>query len=142
MSGDRETQGAALALNGVFPSDSRSYVLRLYVAGQSRKSIAAMSNLKAICESRLEGRRRIEVIDLLEQPDLAKRDQIVVAPTLVRHLPLPAKKIIGDLSDVDRVLAELVMGDSEAESRGVDGPGSGRMAAPAPSPAERDQNER
>ena len=81
--------------------------LRLYVAGQTPKSLAAFANLKSICESHLNGRYRIEVIDLLEHPHLSKGDQILAIPTLVRKLPQPVRKIIGDLSDTDRVLVGL-----------------------------------
>jgi circadian clock protein KaiB len=81
--------------------------LRLYVAGQTPKSIAAFANLKKICEEHLAGKYRIEVIDLLENPQLAKGDQILAIPTLVRKLPPPLKKIIGDLSNEERVLVGL-----------------------------------
>ncbi len=83
------------------------YILRLYVAGQTRKSLAAFANLKKICEEHLKGRYRIEIIDLLEHPQLAKGDQILAIPTLVRQLPPPLKKIIGDLSDTEKVLVGL-----------------------------------
>jgi circadian clock protein KaiB len=86
---------------------AKLWQLRLYVAGQTPKSIAAFSNLKAICESHLEGRYRIEVIDLVEHPQLSKGDQILAIPTLVRKLPEPVRKIIGDLSDTERVLVGL-----------------------------------
>ena len=81
--------------------------LRLYVAGQTPKSLTAFSNLKKICETHLKGRYRIDVIDLLEQPQLSKGDQILAIPTLVRKLPQPVRKIIGDLSDTERVLVGL-----------------------------------
>lgn len=81
--------------------------LRLYVAGQTPKSIEAFANLKKICEDHLPGQYRIEVIDLLERPQLARGDQIVAIPTLVRHLPPPVRKIIGDLSNTERVLIGL-----------------------------------
>ena len=81
--------------------------LRLYVAGQTPKSLAAFSNLTKICENHLKGRYRIEVIDLVEQPQLSRGDQIVAIPTLVRKLPVPVRKIIGDLSDTERVLVGL-----------------------------------
>ena len=87
------------------PSDE--WILRLYVAGQSARSAAALRNLEAICEEHLAGRYRIEVIDLLKHPQLARGDQIVAVPTLVRHLPPPMKKIIGDLSNEERVLVGL-----------------------------------
>jgi circadian clock protein KaiB len=81
--------------------------LRLYVAGQTPKSIAAFANLKKICEEHLAGQYRIEVIDLLKQPQLAAGDQILAIPTLVRKLPEPVRKIIGDLSDTERTLVGL-----------------------------------
>jgi circadian clock protein KaiB len=81
--------------------------LRLYVAGQTPKSIAAFSNLKQICEDHLKGQYRIEVIDLVERPLLSRGDQIVAIPTLVRKLPVPVRKIIGDLSDTEKVLVGL-----------------------------------
>lgn len=83
------------------------YELRLYVAGSSAHSIAALANLKAICEIHLEGKYALEVIDLLATPALAKGDQILAVPTLVRRLPTPIKKIIGDLSNTTRVLIGL-----------------------------------
>lgn len=86
---------------------AKAWRLRLYVAGQTPKSLAAFSNLKSICENYLDGRYRIEVIDLLEQPHLSKGDQILAIPTLVRKLPQPVRKIIGDLSDANRVLIGL-----------------------------------
>jgi circadian clock protein KaiB len=81
--------------------------LRLYVAAQTPKSLTALSNLKKICENHLRGRYRIEVIDLVEQPQLSRGDQILAIPTLVRKLPQPVRKIIGDLSDTERVLVGL-----------------------------------
>ena len=93
--------------------DNRAYILRLYVAGQTRKSLAAFANLKKICEEHLQGRYRIEVIDLLEHPQLAKGDQILAIPTLVRELPPPIKKIIGDLSDTEKVLVGLDLRPAE-----------------------------
>jgi circadian clock protein KaiB len=88
------------------PSDGH-YNLRLYVAGQTAKSITALANLKKICEQHLVGRYNIEVIDLLKHPQLAAGDQILAVPTLVRRLPEPLKRIIGNLSDMDRVLVGL-----------------------------------
>jgi circadian clock protein KaiB len=88
-------------------AESRTFVLRLYVAGQTPKSIAAFTNLKKICEEHLAGRYQIEVIDLLENPKLARGDQILAIPTLVRELPVPVRKIIGDLSNTERVLIGL-----------------------------------
>ncbi len=87
-------------------SDSQ-YELRLYVAGQTARSMEAFNNLKKICEEHLKGRYSIEVIDLLENPRLAKGDQILAIPTLVRRLPEPVRKIIGTLADTERVLVGL-----------------------------------
>jgi circadian clock protein KaiB len=81
--------------------------LRLYVAGQTPKSLTAFANLKKLCEEHLAGKYRIEVVDLLENPTLARGDQILAVPTLVRKLPEPIKKIIGDLSNTERVLVGL-----------------------------------
>jgi circadian clock protein KaiB len=85
----------------------KNYQLRLYVAGQTPKSLAAFANLKKICEEHLTGQYEIEVIDLLKHPQLASGDQILAIPTLVRKLPEPIKKIIGDLSNTERVLVGL-----------------------------------
>lgn len=103
MTGPMETteqRGAAT------PEDD-CWQLRLYVAGMTPKSLAAFTNLKRICVEHLEGRYRIEVIDLLVNPQLAKGDQILALPTLVRRLPAPVMKIIGDLSNTERVLVGL-----------------------------------
>ena len=83
------------------------YLLRLYVAGQTPKCIRAFNNLKNICEEYLAGRYHIEMVDLLQNPQLARGDQILAVPTLVRRLPEPIKKIIGDLSNTERVLVGL-----------------------------------
>jgi circadian clock protein KaiB len=82
-------------------------LLRLYIAGQSPKCLAALANLRRLCKVELQGRFEIEVVDLLENPKLARGDQIIAVPTLVRRLPPPVKKIIGDLSTSDRVLVGL-----------------------------------
>jgi circadian clock protein KaiB len=83
------------------------YQLRLYVAGQTERAHAAFRNLEAICETHLKGKYKIEVVDLVKNPQLARGDQIFAVPTLVRQLPPPVKKIIGDLSNVERVLVGL-----------------------------------
>lgn len=90
---------------GAKPADH--WKLRLYVAGQGPKSLVAFANLKRLCEDHLKGRYTIEVIDLVETPRLAKDDQILAIPTLVRKLPEPVRKIIGDLSNTERVLVGL-----------------------------------
>jgi circadian clock protein KaiB len=86
---------------------SDTFILRLYVAGQTPKSLLAFANLKKICEEYMEGQYTIEVVDLLENPTLAHGDQILAIPTLVRKLPEPVRKIIGDLSNTERVLIGL-----------------------------------
>ena len=88
-------------------SASDIWDLKLYVAGQTPKSITAFANLKNLCEEHLKGKYRIEVIDLMKDPQLARGDQILALPTLVRKLPVPIRKIIGDLSDTERVLVGL-----------------------------------
>jgi circadian clock protein KaiB len=89
------------------PALAGHYNLRLYVAGQTPKSLAAIANLKTICDEHLAGMYTIEVVDLLVKPQLAAGDQILALPTLVRRLPPPIKRIIGDLSDTERVLVGL-----------------------------------
>jgi circadian clock protein KaiB len=86
---------------------SDMWVLRLYVAGKTPKALTAFSNLQEICEEQLQGKYSIEVIDLLKNPQLGARDQILALPTLVRKLPVPVRKIIGDLSNTERVLVGL-----------------------------------
>lgn len=89
------------------PVEGEFWDLRLYVAGQTPKSLAALSNLRRFCDEHLAGQYRIEVIDLVENPRLARSDQILAIPTLVRRLPQPIRKIIGDLSNSERVLVGL-----------------------------------
>ena len=88
-------------------NDSSRWNLRLYVAGQTPRSLSAFKNLKEICEEYLKGKYHIEVVDLMENPTLARGDQILAIPTLVRKLPQPIRKIIGDLSNTERVLVGL-----------------------------------
>lgn len=101
------------------PPEDDHFVLFLYVAGMTQKSVRALANLKQICESNLAGRYQIEVVDLLENPQLAAGRQIVAVPTLVRMLPTPLKKIIGDLSDTERVLVGLNLAPIPAPTRGT-----------------------
>ncbi len=88
-------------------TDGEVWELRLYVAGQTPRSVAAFANLKHICEDHLAGKYHIEIVDLLKNPTLARGDQILAIPTLVRKLPTPVRKIIGDLSNTERVLVGL-----------------------------------
>ena len=87
--------------------DPAEWNLRLYVAGKTPKSVTALANLKKLCEENLAGRYQIEVVDLVERPELAKADQIVAIPTLVRRLPSPLKRMIGDLSNKEKVIFGL-----------------------------------
>lgn len=91
--------------------------LRLYVAGQTPKSLTALSNLKRICTQHLDGNYHLEVIDLMLNPQLAQGDQILAIPTLVRSLPVPIRKIIGDLSNTERVLVGLDVRPARSKSR-------------------------
>ena len=95
-------------------ADPAVWEMRLYVAGQTAKSLAAFANLKKVCEEHLAGKYRIEVIDLLVNPQLARGDQIMAIPTLVRKLPTPIRKIIGDLSNTERVLVGLQLRPSKS----------------------------
>ena len=101
------------------PQSPHIIQLRLYVAGQTPRSLAALTNLKRICDEHLEGRYDLKVIDLIKQPQLAQGDQILAIPTLVRNLPTPILKIIGDLSNVDRVLVGLDLHRSTENSAKV-----------------------
>lgn len=92
------------------PSDDEFWHLKLYVAGASPKSLKAFANLRLLCEEHLAGRYKIEIIDLAMRPSLARTDDIVAIPTLVRELPAPIRRIIGDLSDTERVLMSLQVG--------------------------------
>ncbi len=83
------------------------YILRLFITGTTSKSVLALTNLKKICEEYLEGRYELEVIDLYQNPGLAKDEQIIAAPTLIKKLPLPFRRIIGDMSDIEKVLMGL-----------------------------------
>ena len=98
----RRTEGSQTSL----PKDDR-WILRLYVAGEAAKSLTAFSNLKKICEQHLPNRHSIEVVDLAKHPEMAQNDQIVALPTLVRKLPEPIRRVIGDLSNLDRVLVGM-----------------------------------
>ena len=100
----RPRRGAAVAKAGAEPE---FWELRLYVAGQTSKSVEACANLRAICDTPMAGRYRVEIVDLLENPQLARSDDILAIPTLVRKLPPPVRKIIGDLSHTERVLVGL-----------------------------------
>lgn len=88
-------------------SNNEKYILRLYVAGMTPKSVRAISNIKNICEEHLKGRYNLEVIDLYQAPQLAKGEQIIAVPTLIKKLPLPMRRLIGDMSGTERLLVGL-----------------------------------
>ncbi len=104
MDADKNTEADEVS---IIPGLEKAWELRLYVAGQTQRSIEAISNLKQICEQHLPGRYHIEIIDLLITPQLAKGDKIVAIPTLVRKLPEPIRQIIGNLSNTEKVLVGL-----------------------------------
>jgi circadian clock protein KaiB len=87
--------------------DKDKYILRLYITGSTSRSVLAITNLKKICEEYLEGQYELEVIDLYQKPHLAKDEQIIAAPTLIKKLPLPFRRIIGDMSNIEKVLLGL-----------------------------------
>jgi circadian clock protein KaiB len=107
MNAKKENSDITIKKEKSTKSSGDMWVLRLYVAGQTPKAITAFTNLKRICEDQLNGKYSIEVIDLLKNPHLANEFQIVALPTLIRKLPVPVRKIIGDLSDTERVLIGL-----------------------------------
>lgn len=105
--GDEETPQSLEEIAATGTADPELWELRLYVAGKTAKSVAAFENLTRLCEEHLPGKYKIEVVDLLVHPQLAKGDQILAIPTLVRKLPQPIRKVIGDLSNVERTLVGL-----------------------------------
>lgn len=117
MAMTNRTAVAANGAGGAGRDEREVYELRLYIAGHTRKSITALANLRRLCEEHLAGQYRIEVIDLMEHPDQAQRDQILAIPTLVRRLPELIKRIIGDLSNAERVLVGLEVHSRPAGAR-------------------------
>jgi circadian clock protein KaiB len=103
---ERNAARAAFELAGMAPLEDR-YILRLYVSGMTPRSVRAVKNLQAICDEYLEGRYDLEVVDIYQQPVLTKGEQIIAAPTLIKKLPLPMRRIIGDMSNKERVLLGL-----------------------------------
>lgn len=93
--------------------ENEMYLLRLYVSGQTTRSVRAIENLKQLCENYLKGRYEIEIIDIYQQPERLKDEQIIGVPTLIKQLPPPVRKVIGDLSDTERVLVGLALVTNE-----------------------------
>jgi circadian clock protein KaiB len=110
------SETGSTSAEGEGPWATDVFELRLYVAGQSPRSVRALENLRRVCDEHLAGRYHVEVIDLLVNPALARGDEIVAVPTLVRKLPEPIRKIIGDLSDTDRVLVGLQLRPGGSET--------------------------
>jgi circadian clock protein KaiB len=110
------------ALRDAGSRKKKKYVLRLYVSGVTPRSTRAIANIKKICEEHLKGRYELEVIDLYQQPGLAKDEQVIAAPTLVKKLPLPLRRFIGDLSDTEKILVglELIAKDQQDEEEPKD----------------------
>ncbi len=104
---DSGESGSEKPVGIVKKSGRESYLLRLYVTGTTPRSVRAIANIKKICDEHLTGKYDLEVIDLYQRPALAKGEQIIAAPTLIRKLPLPLRRIIGDMSDTERVLVGL-----------------------------------
>jgi circadian clock protein KaiB len=104
---DNKTESATQAFELAASGTEQKYLLRLYIAGSTPQSNRAVANIKVICEEHLKGLYELEVVDLYEKPHLAIGEQILAAPTLIKQLPLPLRRIIGDMSDVDRVLVGL-----------------------------------
>jgi circadian clock protein KaiB len=102
---DRVEEFEAFLRNGI--ADDQHYVLRLYVTGSTPRSTRAIQNLRALCEEHLQGRYDLQVIDIYQQPGNARREQIIAAPTLVKQLPAPIRKLVGDMSNTDQVLMGL-----------------------------------
>lgn len=102
-----KTETRSTSRGATIASSNNRIELRLYIAGQTPKSVAALKNLKRICEEYMPDKYELKVIDLLKQPQLARGDQIVAVPTVVKNLPVPIRKLIGDLSDTERVLVGL-----------------------------------
>jgi circadian clock protein KaiB len=111
---DRSRPQTLKSMGGAATADPKVWELRLYVAGKTSRSVAALENLTKLCETHLPGKYRIEVVDLLVHPKLAKGDQIIAIPTLVRKLPPPIRKVIGDLSDAERTLVGLQLRSSKS----------------------------
>lgn len=119
MNHDRGQPQDMKSLTGTAAADPNVWELRLYVAGKTAKSVAALENLTRLCEEHLRGKYRIEVVDLLVHPKLAKDDQIVAIPTLVRKLPPPLCKLVGDLSNAERTLVGLQLRPSNESRSGL-----------------------
>jgi circadian clock protein KaiB len=109
---DSKPRGAARK-----PADQK-YLLKLYVTGTTAKSIRAITNIKRVCEAHLKGRYVLEVVDIYQRPVLARGEQIIAAPTLIKHLPLPLRRMIGDMADTDRVLLGLDLRTNDEKREG------------------------
>jgi circadian clock protein KaiB len=102
--------------------EAHTYILRLYIAGMTSRSTAAIENIQSICEQNLRGRYELQIIDVYQQPTLARGEQIIAAPTLIKQLPLPLRRFIGDLSHTDKILVGLDLRPKEEDHRSGQGP--------------------
>jgi circadian clock protein KaiB len=109
MNQDKEIKAADRLEEASLRSGKDTYVLRLYVSGQTTRSVHAIENLKQLCDEYLKGRCEVEIIDVYQQPERLAKDQVIGVPTLIKELPLPVRKVIGDLSDTERVLVGLAL---------------------------------
>jgi circadian clock protein KaiB len=105
--GNNKTNSADEFENSLLKSDAENYVLRLYVTGMTPKSVRAIENIRKICEENLKGRYELEVIDIYQQPEYAQKEEIIAAPTLIKKLPLPLRRFIGDMSNKEKILLGL-----------------------------------
>lgn len=130
MKRDPKKPKTLAALAATAEADPDVWELRLYVAGKTPRSVAAFKNLTKLCEEHLRGKYKIEVVDLLVHPQLARGDQIVAIPTLVRKLPEPIRKVIGDLSNVERTLVGLQLRPAKPNGASAERPTSSEKARP------------
>jgi circadian clock protein KaiB len=110
---DRKNNSKNKFEKAIEKKDAQKYVLRLYVSGLTPRSTLAIENIRKICEDHLKGRYDLEVVDIFQQPEMAREAQIIAAPTLIKKLPLPLRKFIGDLSDTERILVGLEIKEKE-----------------------------
>jgi len=113
----KETESPEEFVKSHQATDNEKYILRLYVTGMTPRSINAIENIRKICEENLKGRYELEVIDIYQEPEYAKKEQILAAPTLIKKLPLPLRKFIGDMSDKEKILVGLNLVSKEGKKK-------------------------
>ncbi len=127
MEDDKPKSATEAFEKAVADAEKAQYVLRLFIAGNTPKSVQAIENIRDICETKLQGRYTLEVIDIHQQPELLREEQILAAPTLVKVLPQPLRRIIGDLSDTERVLVGLNLHPLDNQPGGRQGDQNGKV---------------